>query len=119
MEECVCDEKYDNNNRTNDEIEVTCLGVTPPDSTDRGAAEEKYDNDERNDAEKEAEYPVLTPPVDMEEGVGKKMITMIEYMRKQVKVKKKILHHSLWCSQNLFFRLHVFPQLIYHSYHYF
>ena len=38
-EECVGDEKYENNNRINDEIEVTCLDVTTPDSMDRGAAE--------------------------------------------------------------------------------
>ena len=41
LEECVGDEKDDNNNIINDEIEVTCLDVTPPDSMDRGAAEEK------------------------------------------------------------------------------
>ena len=55
VEECIGDEKDDNNNIINDEIEVTCLDVTPPDSMDRGAAEEKYDDDEKNDAEKEAE----------------------------------------------------------------
>ena len=72
MMECVGDEKDDNNNRINDEIEVTCLDVTHTDSMDRGAGEEKDDDDEKNDAEKEAECPVLTPPVDMEEGVGLK-----------------------------------------------
>ena len=51
MEECLGDEKYDNNNLINDEIEVTCIDVIPPD----------------------------TPPIDMEKGVGlKKMTRMIE-----------------------------------------
>ena len=39
MDECVGDEKNDNNNRINDEMEVTCLDVTIPDSMNRGAAE--------------------------------------------------------------------------------
>ena len=47
MEECVGDEKDDNNNIIHDEIEVTCLDVTPPDSMDRGAAEEKDDYDDK------------------------------------------------------------------------
>ena len=84
--------KNDNNNRINDETQVTCLDVTIPDIMNRGAAEEKDDYDETNDDEKEAEFPVITPPVDMEEGVGKKLMTrMIETMRKQVKVKIQIL----------------------------
>ena len=92
MEECVGDEKDDNNNRIDDEIEVTCPDVTPPDIMDRGVSEEKYDNDENNDDEKEAECPDVTPPFDMEEGVGKKKMTrMIELMRKKVKVRKQIL----------------------------
>ena len=41
MEECVGDEKDENNNRINDEIKVTRLDVTTPDSMDRGAAEKK------------------------------------------------------------------------------
>ena len=45
MDECVGDEKNDNNNLINDEIEVTCLDVTIPDSMNRGSAEEKYDDD--------------------------------------------------------------------------
>ena len=72
-EEFVGDEKYDNNNRINNEIEVTRLDVTTPDSMARGAAEEKDEDDEINYDEKEAECPVLTPPVYMEECVGKKI----------------------------------------------
>ena len=50
MEEFVGYEKDDNNNRINDEIEVTFLDVTTPDIMDRGAAEERNDDDETNDS---------------------------------------------------------------------